>query len=628
MYDRRAMGDGQQLPASSGAIGSSALASRNPQYAGLLQREGGLIQQGMSGSAGGPGSMSLDYPLLGGPGGSQGGGGGGGGGSSTAALSPQQRQQQSQDMATAQQMLRLIQSNSLTASLLSPATAAAMAGRGGGAGGPRGAGAVVAGGRPSTGRPVPTVQQPQQSNQRPQTAVQPAAGAGGQAQLGPLSQRLVDQGTQGLQGLQQQWGSGWEVPTGSGSTASDGGAGSPGSGQAAANTVGGNSGGGVEQREWTLGAGSSGGTGGGGGGGGGGGSLISSMNSGPAGSEGASPLRAERVEGVGLVLDPVSLSNLSSGDILYGLYDLYNGGGGQVPTVAADASGGSDDGLSGAGAGGGSGAGADPETPFLNTGPLQSSAANVEDEYDSDVYGMTGTDYRAANGYAIPQAGPAAGPKKAGSASSPGQLAANGRSSGGVASGGGGLGSRLRTGGGLMPGRRGGAGGGPGGNRTRELFPFCQPPYLLCADRDLVTFLGVTTDQVIFAPTVLQYTGIGSIAERGMVATTTPNFYDRTGSSDLTASNGLRYSANVFFNGFNGVTNNELQLAVCARTFDRVNYKPNWVLTGTGPGLATTAVNFGPYGNFLIPGGLSSTFTTGVPAAGGDFSFFIIIGYG
>lgn len=42
----------------------------------------------------------------------------------------------------------------------------------------------------------------------------------------------------------------------------------------------------------------------------------------------------------------------------------------------------------------------------------------------------------------------------------------------------------------------------------------------------------------------------------------------------------------------------------------RVKWKPNWVITLTGPGFATTAVNFGPYGNFLAPAGLQATFST------------------
>ena len=36
---------------------------------------------------------------------------------------------------------------------------------------------------------------------------------------------------------------------------------------------------------------------------------------------------------------------------------------------------------------------------------------------------------------------------------------------------------------------------------------------------------------------------------------------------------------------------------------------------GDAAGFATTSLNFGPYGNFILPGGLVSTFTPGVPSA-------------
>ncbi|GLI62129.1 hypothetical protein VaNZ11_004665, partial [Volvox africanus] len=280
-------------------------------------------------------------------------------------------------------------------------------------------------------------------------------------------------------------------------------------------------------------------------------------------------------KGVGLMVEPTSLQNLTSSDVLWGLYRLYN------------------------------------------SRTDKQSMKGATDDYDSDVYGSTAVDIPQTGGVDIDSRYRL-------------RQGANGNGGGGDGGSGGGR---------ADVGNGGGAGKGRSGNR---LFPFCQPPYLLCADRDLVTFLGVATDQVVYDPTVLQYSGIGAIAQRALVGSTTTNLYDRTRSSSLTGSNALRFSSNVFFNGFNGALGKQLRIAGTdvdqgpkgrllpdsvtvslldnsgTSTIDRVNYKPNWIMTRTGPGFATTAVNFGPYGNFRIPGGLTTTFTVPVPQTNGN----------
>ncbi|KAG2495197.1 hypothetical protein HYH03_006803 [Edaphochlamys debaryana] len=681
-----------------GGLGSvTALASRNPLYANMLQQEAGqyLLQQ-----SGPDNSLGIDVPLdpsgrpaaavaaaasgrqgagggttrasgtnVGAPasvGTGYGPGSGSGGAGNPAASAPAPAAGGgggSPDASANVALLALIESNSLTASLLSPAGRAALqqqsTGTGAGPAGPAGPGQQRpgSGGQPASGgaQAVGTQQPGQglgqaqgQGQGRGQLLPGIVAGAAGSSRNGTWLSRL--------EGL---WHQGWQQGTPSPAT------------------------GGSE-----VGA----GAGGGGGGApakGGAGSAASAAGQALTPGDGEALLAG--VKGVGLQLDPASLQNLTSRDVLYGLYNLYNSAGGSTGSGTAggvsgggggpSAGGGRSVGIGGGGgsgsSGGGSSGGGGGSSGLLEAFRSAMAAnsgngdATADDDYTSDLYGSTALGQPQSS---YGESGSGGSSAAGGAATQPstrnpllgrlggGQLGASGRGS--TAVGGGSARSASGGGGGGGAANGGGSGAGGGGTgfgnltRANELFPFCQPPSLLCADRDilsaqglplphpgssssLVTFLGVSTDQVVYTPTVLQYAGIGAISQNGLTATTRSDFFDGTSTSALTATDGLRFSTNLLFNSLNGVASSALQLlgavidegprgrllpksvALTAGSntnraiFDRVSYKPNWVLTGTGPGFAVTAVNFGPYGNFLIPGGLASTFSPGVPDAGG-----------
>lgn len=551
MYDKQQMsgvaaGQGSLLLGAGGAPGMAAsLSQSHPEYNNLLASEGSPLIQGYpqgDGTAGAQGGLSKTGTGQGGGARPAAGAGAGrpaqapgvAGGTQTGVQSQQQqqRQQQQQQVASfSDQLYNLIMSNPLTASLLDPATAAYM-----GTSPP----AAVAGPTAAT-----------------TTGPAPTGGAPTGGAAGGLGSQQGASGVLGLEQLEggwlQAWDQAWQgaaAPPGdrAAGTGADGGAPQP------AGVAGGL--GAAAGQSFQLGPSSTTGSAPitnssaplqGGGEGTARGSGVVQVG-GIAAGDALLP-SAAKPPGVGLIVEPKEDSKVSSGDVLLALGALYSNShqqlqqGGGVGLDGVEASGASGDGSVGAG-----------DAAVAQAG---SAGADHGDEYDSDMYGSTEVGGSGAAGseaqsavwrQAVQQlreaggglaAGAGSGGQGSGGESDSGSVGPTFAPAGGVASGlrqrlGAALASALSSGGGggsdkagpagTAAGRQGtaatgargavrsglggsssgrsgvgGVGGGGAGNGNGTgpgLFPSCLPPFLLCADRDLVTLLGVTTDQV------------------------------------------------------------------------------------------------------------------------------------
>ncbi len=551
MYDKQQMtggaaGQGSLLLGAGGAPGMAAsLSQRHPEYNNLLASDGSPLIQGYpqgDGTAGAQGGPSTASTGQGGAGRQAAGAGGAGrpgqapGTAGATQAGGQQQQQQQQVASFSNQLYSLIMSNPLTASLLDPATAAYM-----GTAPPAAVAATNIAPAPIGGTTSGAA-----GGVRAQ---QGAAGGGssGGIGLGQLEGSWLQAWDQAWQGAAPPAGSGAAVAGAAGGAPQPAGAGGAVGGLGAA-----------AGQSFQLGSSSTstpttdssaplnvGGEGGGEGSG-------AVQGDGIAGSDTLLPTAA-KPPGVGLLVEPKEDKKVSSGDVLLALGALYSNAqqqlqqGSEVSTDGGEASDATADGTEGRGDAAQAQEGADYEEEYDS------------DMYGSTEVGGTGAAGSEAQPavwrQAVQQLGQAGG-GLAGGASSSGQGSGDEgdsgsvrptfRAAGGVASGlrqrlGSVLASALSSGGGgggkagpagTAPGRQGsaatgspagsgagasgavrsgvggssagrgglggvGGGGTNGGNGTGPgLFPSCLPPLLLCADRDLVTLLGVTTDQV------------------------------------------------------------------------------------------------------------------------------------